>query len=98
MNWKPAQGGHQAFPGGPVRPLSRPFPPFGQRALSAHLGHSGCGGGYPQRGRGKPSALESAEGKDDPIDELMRIVGEREPEHPQRQDKVLTFPSRRRGH
>jgi hypothetical protein len=38
------RSGSFAFPGGHVRPLSRPFPPFGPRALSAHLKASKAAG------------------------------------------------------
>ena len=37
-----ASGGHQAFAGGLVRPLSYSFPPFGQRSLSARK-RNACG-------------------------------------------------------
>lgn len=39
---------------------------------------------------------ESQEPPLDPIDELIRIVGEQGTDHPSRRAKVLTFPIRRR--
>ena len=48
--------------------------------------------------RGEASAPErEPERKVDPIHELMRIVGEREPERTPRRPNALTFPRRRRS-
>jgi len=48
--------------------------------------------------RCEPSAPERKPAPDvDPIEELMRIVGEREPERTPRRPNALTFPRRRRS-
>ena len=46
---------------------------------------------------GERGIRQPATDLDDPLEELVRIVGEQEPEPEARHPKVLTFPRRRRS-
>ena len=54
-----------------------------------------AGGGESRRN--ERGIRQPATDLDDPLEELVRIVGEQEPEAEARHPKVLTFPRRRRS-